>query len=136
MSSVLIKNARVTSGEDYSDVAGLEGLKSNEDVKVLRLPNDVDLSQLELVLDRIDTLLVEFPSFADGRGFSIARQLRHRYNYTGLLIADGELIPDQYAFALQCGFDAVRVSEETYSIQTEADWHTSCLLYTSPSPRD
>ena len=125
MSSVLIKNARVTSGEDYSDVAGLEGLKSNEDVKVLRLPNDVDLSQLELVLDRIDTLLVEFPSFADGRGFSIARQLRHRYNYTGLLIADGELIPDQYAFALQCGFDAVRVSEETYSIQTEADWHNS-----------
>ncbi len=125
MTSVLIKNARVTSGTDYDDVAGLEGLTSNRDVNVLRLPNDVDLSQITLVLDRIDTLLIEFPSFADGRGFSVAKQLRERYNYKGLLIADGELIPDQYAFAMQCGFDAVRVNHETFSIQAEDDWRNS-----------
>jgi len=125
MSSFLIKNARVTSGADYDDVAGLEGLKSNKEVNVMRLPNDVDLSQITLVLDRIDTLLIEFPSFADGRGFSIARQLREQHNYKGLLIADGELIPDQYAFAMQCGFDAVRVSHDTFSIQTEDDWRNS-----------
>lgn len=125
MSSILIKNARITSGADYADVAGLDGLTSNKDINVLRLSNDVDLSQIILVLDRIDTLLIEFPSFADGRGFSVAKVLRERYNYKGLLIADGELIPDQYAFAMQCGFDAVRVSQDTFSIQTEDDWRNS-----------
>lgn len=125
MSSFLIQNARVTSGAEYDNVAGLEGLTSNREVNVLRLPNDVDLSQITLVLDRIDTLLIEFPSFVDGRGFSVAKLLRERHNYKGLLIADGELIPDQYAFAMQCGFDAVRIDKDTYEIQTEQDWRNS-----------
>jgi len=38
------------------------------------------------------------------------------------VIATGPLIPDQYAYALQCGFDAVKVDSTTFSRQSESHW--------------
>ena len=37
-------------------------------------------------------------------------------------MADGQLIPDQHAFALQCGFDAVRIDSGTLARHTIDDW--------------
>jgi len=42
-----------------------------------------------------------------------------------LLIADGPLIPDQYAFALQCGFNAVHIDDRTLSRHTVKDWQSA-----------
>jgi len=73
----------------------------------------------------METILIDFPAYTDGRGFSLAKQLRTKYGYEGLLVADGPLIPDQYAFALQCGFSAVHIDDETLKRHTIEDWHAA-----------
>jgi phosphoadenylyl-sulfate reductase (thioredoxin) len=119
---VLIRHGHVESAEPFQDVLDLDGFKASNDAQSVRLENDVDLAVLAPQLPKLDTILVNFPSYADGRGFSIARQLRKIHGFKGLLIADGPLIPDQYSMALQCGFDAVRLDQKTFSIQAESDW--------------
>ena len=122
LNSVLIRDGHSEDGQSYDNVAELESFLAANSGEAVRLPNDVDLDALKLRLPNIKTIVVEFPGFMDGRGFSIARQLRKVHGYTGLLIAEGPLVPDQYSFALQCGFDAVKVDEQTYARQSESDW--------------
>ena len=120
--NILIKDGHAESAAEYDDLPMMKEFLASNKGDSLHLQNDADLSQIETKLPSIKTITVDFPSFADGRGFSIARELRKKYGYEGLLIATGPLIPDQYAFALQCGFDAVKVDEDTYSRQSESDW--------------
>ena len=49
---------------------------------------------------------VNFPKFADGRGYSTARLLRERYGYRGELRAIGDVLRDQLFLMKRCGFDA------------------------------
>lgn len=104
------------------DLLGPDSLTQNSDIDALRLPPDADLTEIEAALPRIKSIFVEFAAFTDGRGFSLARLLRKRYGYDGLLVADGQLIPDQFAFALQCGFDAVRIKDEELARHTPKAW--------------
>ena len=104
------------------DIPDLEALLESNTETSVRLPADVNLELVEPRLSGLKTIIVEFPAYADGRGFSIARQLRKRYGFTGELIAAGPLIPDQYVYALQCGFDAVKVDPETYEKQEGQEW--------------
>lgn len=94
----------------------------NDEIEALRLAPDADLSLIVDALPRIQSIFVEFPAFTDGRGFSLARLLRQRHGYEGLLVADGQLIPDQFAFALQCGFDAVRIADSELNRHTPDAW--------------
>jgi uncharacterized protein (DUF934 family) len=55
---------------------------------------------------RLALVMVRFPAFRDGRGFTTARLLRERYGYTGELRAVGDVLEDQIFFMLRCGFDA------------------------------
>ncbi|MGB0262318.1 MAG: DUF934 domain-containing protein, partial [Henriciella sp.] len=48
---------------------------------------------------------VDFPKYADGRGFSQAQLLRRRYAYTGELRAVGEVLRDQILYMHRSGFD-------------------------------
>lgn len=52
---------------------------------------------------------VDFPAFTDGRGYSIGRLLRERYNYAGELRAIGDVWKDQLAFLWQVGFNAFEI---------------------------
>lgn len=56
-------------------------------------------------LQALPLIAVHFPSFTDGRGYSLARDLR-RLGYRGELRAIGEVLRDQLLFLEQCGFDA------------------------------
>jgi len=87
----------------------------------LHVGNDVDLDTLAAWLDRAALISVDFPSFADGRGFSIARSLRER-GYLGRLRAFGPVIADQYAYLRACGFDEVETPEKVANRQPEAHW--------------
>ena len=49
---------------------------------------------------------INFPKFADGRGYSTARLLRERYGYRGELRAIGDVLRDQLFLMKRCGFDA------------------------------
>jgi len=64
---------------------------------------------------------VHFASFADGRGFTIAKQLR-LMGYKGRLRAEGHVIADQYAMARRSGFDEVEIDDELATRQPEAQW--------------
>jgi len=104
------------------DIPDMDAFLAGNAGTSVRLAADVDLELLAPRLSGIASIEVEFPGYADGRGFSIARQLRGRCAYKGELIAVGPLIPDQYVYALQCGFDAVRVDPETYARQKPEEW--------------
>lgn len=51
-------------------------------------------------------IAIDFPSFRDGRGLSIAVMLRTRYGYRGELRAIGDVLRDQLEYMRRCGFDA------------------------------
>jgi uncharacterized protein (DUF934 family) len=51
---------------------------------------------------------IRFGGFADGRGFTLARQLRAA-GFAGRLRAAGALLPDQRAALRGCGFDEVEL---------------------------
>ena len=56
-------------------------------------------------------IAINFPTFGDGRGYSIARLLRERYGYKGELRAVGEVARDHLHAMAQCGFDAFQLRE-------------------------
>ncbi|QFU08071.1 hypothetical protein PARPLA_02592 [Rhodobacteraceae bacterium THAF1] len=87
----------------------------------LDLPSDTDPTQLADKLDGVAMIRVDFPSFADGRGFTIARHLR-RLGYDGRLRAKGHVIADQYAMARRSGFDEVEIDDDLAARQPEAQW--------------
>ncbi len=67
-------------------------------------PGD-DTRQLLPFLDRLALIEVNFPTFADGRGYSAARILREA-GYIGELRAVGDVLVDQLSHMRRCGFDA------------------------------
>jgi uncharacterized protein (DUF934 family) len=64
---------------------------------------------------------IDFPSFADGRGFTLAAILR-RAGFQGRLRAKGHVISDQYAMARRSGFDEVEIDDTLAARQPEDQW--------------
>jgi len=85
------------------------------------IANTVKLAELEPHLSEIDLVSIAFPSYGDGRGFSIAKQLRHA-GFKGTLRASGPLIADQFAFALACGFDEIDLPDAHAARQPVEQW--------------
>lgn len=90
------------------------------DLRGLDLGSDTDPETVSLS-PAPDIIRIAFPSFADGRGFTIARQLRLR-GYKGRLRAKGHVLADQYAMARRAGFDEVEIDAELAARQPEASW--------------
>ncbi len=63
-------------------------------------------------LEQIVLVVINFPVFTDGRGFSYARELRER-GYHGELRATGHFIRDQLTYLRRCGFDAFQMADES-----------------------
>lgn len=85
------------------------------------IPSDTDPETLRPYLERIELIRIDFPNFADGRGFTIARRLR-LMEYRGRLRAKGHIIADQYAMARRSGFDEVQIDATLAARQPEAQW--------------
>jgi uncharacterized protein (DUF934 family) len=85
------------------------------------IANDVKAAALEPYFDQVDLISIAFPSYGDGRGFSIAKQLRER-GFKGVVRARGPLIADQFAYALACGFDEIDLPESVASRQPVEQW--------------
>lgn len=79
---------------------------SGKTVGVWLAPDD-ELAPLISQLSEIPAIGIFFPSFTDGRGYSLARLLRQRHGYRGELRAFGDILRDQVYFLHQCGFDAL-----------------------------
>ncbi|MDE4174095.1 DUF934 domain-containing protein [Phaeobacter sp. PT47_59] len=87
----------------------------------LDLAPDTDLALLSNRIPGFEMIRIHFPSFADGRGFTLARQLRHM-GYAGRLRAYGHVLADQYAMARRSGFDEVEIDDDLAARQPEAQW--------------
>jgi uncharacterized protein (DUF934 family) len=85
------------------------------------IANDLKAAALQPYLDQIELVSIAFPSYGNGRGFSIAKQLR-ALGFTGVLRASGPLIADQFAYALACGFDEIDLPDSVASRQPVAQW--------------
>jgi uncharacterized protein (DUF934 family) len=62
-------------------------------------------------LPGLKLVAVNFPKYADGRGYSIGRLLRERYGYKGELRAVGVVARDHLQLLAQCGFDSFQLRE-------------------------
>lgn len=90
----------------------------------LELAPDTCLSTLEDRLARaqdVGLVAVTFPSFADGRGFTLARRLR-ALGYGGRLRARGHVLADQYTMARRSGFDEVEIPADLAQRQPAEHW--------------
>ncbi len=85
------------------------------------IPSDIDVEALPALLENVDLLRIDFPSFADGRGFTLAKRLRD-LGFQGRLRARGHVISDQYAMARRSGFDEVEISDDLATRQPESEW--------------
>jgi uncharacterized protein (DUF934 family) len=63
-------------------------------------------------ITRLSVIAVDFPAFADGRGYSTARLLRQRHGYSAELRAIGDVQRDQLYYLAQVGFDAFALRED------------------------
>lgn len=79
------------------------------------LGGDDDPHTLTSDLHRLSLIAVDFPRFADGRGYSIATLLRSRLGYGGELRAIGEVLRDQFFFLSRCGFDSLQPAPGRYT---------------------
>ena len=80
-------------------------LRNRNDVGVWLAPSD-DPALLADDAAKLPLIAVDFPKFADGRGYSIARLLRERFFFKGELRAVGDVARDQLYYLHQVGFDA------------------------------
>jgi uncharacterized protein (DUF934 family) len=81
-----------------------DALAVRGDIGVWLQPAD-DPDALAGDVARLPLIVVDFPKFGDGRGYSTSRLLREKYRYTGELRAIGEILRDQIYYLWQCGFD-------------------------------
>ena len=73
---------------------------------------DVEVEDVADALAKLDLVAVYFTGFADGRGLSLGKLLRERYQFEGELRAIGQVQPDLTTFMLRCGFNAFELADE------------------------
>lgn len=114
---VIVTDEGFVADDWNGELAGPE----ETDATAVLLPSDADPEVLRGRLDELSLVAVEFPAFADGRGFTIARRLR-LMGYKGRLRAKGHVIADQYAMARRVGFDEVEIDSDLARRQPAEQW--------------
>ncbi len=76
------------------------------------LASDERPEQLKEDAKSLPLIAVDFPNFADGRGYSIAFNLRARVGFDGELRAIGDVLRDQLFYMSRVGFNAFATRED------------------------
>ncbi len=120
--------------------------ESGDELKESALPfgavvrENEDIDALLPYLQKIEVIDFEFAKFADGRAFTLARQLRLNHGFEGEIRASGDFMPDQVNYMERCGFNAFasRTSQESetalkvkssFSVRYQADTQVSEPLF-------
>ena len=82
-----------------------------------------DVASHDQITQLLDQPIVrlQVDGFADGRGFSVARQLR-LLGFAGVIEVIGDLLPDQLPMAVASGIDAILIRAEHASRCEESHW--------------
>lgn len=78
-------------------------------------------------------IAVDFPKFTDGRGYSIGRLLRDRYQFRGELRAIGDILRDQLFALSECGFDAFALRGDRDAAEALASFDDFAGVYAATS---
>jgi uncharacterized protein (DUF934 family) len=105
----LIRDGSVSNADWDGQLLSLDELnqgmaKAELSIAVV-LEADQPPSAIEVDLSSLAMVVINFPIFTDGRGFSYARELRD-LGFTGELRATGHFIRDQLNYLKRCGFNA------------------------------
>ncbi len=115
--TVLVTDAGF-SQDDWTE--GFVAIGAANDAESLDVSSDTDPADIPITTG-LKMVRVDFPSSADGRGFTIARALRLR-GFTGRLRARGHVLADQYAMARRAGFDEVEIDDSLAARQPQDQW--------------
>lgn len=85
-----------------------ESLQPRADIGIW-FASDERVEAVQDEVARFPVIAVDFPKFADGRGYTIAYRLRKRAGYGGELRAIGDVLRDQLFYMQRAGFDAFAV---------------------------
>jgi uncharacterized protein (DUF934 family) len=96
------RTLQLIAAEDHVD---------NGDPNVLQLPNDADPLAIEVCLDDVDRIDLDFPKFTDGRAYSQAFLLRRRLGFKGDIRATGDVLIDQLVQMQRSGFSSAVLKE-------------------------
>lgn len=86
-----------------------EILKKRKTQLGVLLASDEEPNAIKDDLDKFSVIAIDFPKFADGRGYSSAHELRTFYNYEGEIRAVGDVLRDQLFQLERCGFNSFAV---------------------------
>ena len=87
------------------------------------LDSSQDPADIGDAVDAFAVIAINFPKFADGRGYSIAALLRTRYGYKGELRAIGDVLRDQLFYLQRVGFNA-------FAVRADKDIHDALKALT------
>ena len=87
---------------------------------VLHVGEVASSDKITQLLDQ-QSVLLKVDGFADGRGFSVARQLR-LLGFAGVIEVIGDLLPDQLPMAAASGIDAILIRAEHAKRCEESHW--------------
>jgi uncharacterized protein (DUF934 family) len=91
-----------------------------------------DVGTIAPDLARFALVAVAFPKFTDGRGYSLARQLRGHFGFAGELRATGEVLFDQLQLLARCGFDSFDIKDAVTIRLLEAGRRPSIGIFYQP----
>jgi uncharacterized protein (DUF934 family) len=90
-----------------------EQLESHSGQIGVVIEGNTEIEDIIEPLLKLPLIAINFPKFADGRGFSLATLLRERYSFKGEIRAVGGFIRDQLYLLSRCGFNAFKFSDNT-----------------------
>jgi uncharacterized protein (DUF934 family) len=91
-----------------------------------------DVGTIAPDLARFALVAIAFPKFTDGRGYSLAHQLRSNFGFAGELRATGEILFDQLQLLARCGFDSFEIRDVATLRLLEAGRRPSLGLFYQP----
>ena len=91
-----------------------------------------DVGTIAPDLARFALVAVAFPKFTDGRGYSLAHQLRSNFGFAGELRATGEVLFDQLQLLMRCGFDSFEIRDVATIRLLEAGRRPSIGIFYQP----
>lgn len=91
----------------------------------VRLESHEAVEALAYDLPRLAVVALAFPKFGDGRAYTGARLLRERFAFKSEVRAVGDVLREQAAFMVRCGFDAFEPADGS----TPEQWTAAAERY-------
>jgi len=118
--SVIITDTGFAADDWAHGFRNADSRPANDCKSAVDLPSDTAPDPLAQFANA-KMIRIDFPTSADGRGFTLASLLRG-VGFQGRLRAKGHILADQYAMARRSGFDEVEIDDDLAARQPEAQW--------------